>query len=110
MKNPKNSVAFIENLLKRIEKQSIGEATDDGPVNTITLVQGDKQLVRRVYDVNPPGVIFYNKNYPVEDELIKVERFLKDVNGFLLLSQLQALKGAYFKDPDKLWWAAEQKK
>jgi hypothetical protein len=109
MNNPKNSVAFIEVLLKRIKKESIGEAADDGPLNTITLVQGKKQLIRRVYNVNPPGSIFYNKEYPVEDELIKADRFLKDVDGFLLLSQLQALKGAYFKDPDKLWWAEHKK-
>jgi len=109
MNNPANSVAFIENLMRRIPTESVGRAKDDGPQNIVVLQKGKERLVRRIFDVGPPGAIFRNKDYPVERELAEAERFKKEVDGFLLLSQLQALRKLYFNEPENLWWAQQPK-
>lgn len=109
MNNPKNSFAYLELLTKSIPGESIGQASDDGPRNTITIAKGNEKLVRKVFDVGPPGSIFMNKDYPVKTAQAEAERFRKEVDGFLLLSQLEVLKRVYYSAPEKLWWAEKQK-
>lgn len=108
MNNPVNSLRYLESLMKKIPGKSIGRASDDGPVNLVTLTKKEGSLVRRIYDVAPPGAIFVNKDYSAEVESGKAGEFLKSVDGFLLMSQLEILKTSYFDNPKALWWAEEK--
>ncbi len=108
MNNPKNSFDYLELLMKKIPNESIGEAADDGPRNIITLEKKEKKLVRKVFNVMPPGSIFLNKDYPTKTAQAEAERFRKDVDGFILLNQLESLKNVYYS-PEILGWAEKPK-
>jgi len=105
LNNAKNVMAYLDALLAKIPKEGMGQSADDGVLHKITLNQGGKKLTCEICDVSPPGSIFLNEGYPVERELKEATRFVKEVDGFLLVNQLETLKKCYFSNLEDLWWA-----
>lgn len=101
LQNSDEVFKYFAALIRRVDADSVGSYADDGPENRIVLTDEKGKVEHKIFDVSPPHLFLHWKiqdpAFSAEDALKEADVFLKQVDAFLLISQLRVLKESYFE-------------
>lgn len=91
--NGSNIVAYVETLLKRIDKDGSGapEGFGGGALSIISVSRGDNKITRDLWHVSLPSALRHNEGYAAEEELKEAEKFKNSLDGYLIWDMLHRI-------------------
>ncbi len=94
--NAENLGEYLSGLIKKVPETGLGEKSQDGVVNSLTVRNKGTSLDRTVYRINPPGAILLNEDYKAATANEEAAKFRKGVDGYLLVDMLFKVQAWYF--------------